>query len=53
MAKISVTMDFNFDGFDELNKDEKLDAIEEVLDSGAESTYSSIKVNSIAFLKED
>lgn len=52
MAKISVIMEFNFDGFDELDEDEKLDAIEEVLDSGAESTCSSIVVKSIKLLSE-
>lgn len=47
MAKITVEMDFDFDGFDELSEDEKLDAIKTVFDYGAESTNSEIKVTSI------
>lgn len=47
MAKIIVEMDFDFDGFDELSEDEKLDAIKTVFDYGAESTNSEIKVTSI------
>lgn len=45
MAKIIVEMDF--DGFDELSADEKLDAIKTVFDYGVESTNSEIKVTSI------
>lgn len=47
MAKIIVEMDFDFDGFDELSEDEKLDAIKTVFDYGAEYTNSEIKVTSI------
>lgn len=52
MAKISVIMNFDCEGFDELDEDGKLDAIEEVFDSGAESTNSYVSIKSIAFLKE-
>lgn len=47
MAKVTVEMDFDFDGFDTLNDEEKSNAIEAVLLSGAESTCSDIKVTSI------
>lgn len=47
MAKVIVEMEFDFDGFDELNDVEKFEAIEEVLESGAESTCSELKVKSI------
>jgi hypothetical protein len=47
MAKIIVEMEFDFDGFDELTDEEKFNAIDTVLESGAESTCSTIKVNSI------
>lgn len=53
MTKISVIMDFDFDGFDELSDKEKTEAIKTVLDSGAESTNSYITVKSVAFLKEN
>jgi hypothetical protein len=51
MAKISVIMEFDFDGFDDLDYNEKIEAIETVLDSGAESTNSFINVQSVGFLK--
>lgn len=47
MAKVIIEMDFDFDGFDTLNDEEKAKAIEVVLLSGAESTCSDIKVTSI------
>ena len=47
MAKVIVEMEFDFDGFDELSDEDKFGAIETVLDSGAESTNSEIKVRSI------
>lgn len=47
MAKVIVEMEFDFDGFDELTDEEKFRAIETVLESGAESTCSSITVNCI------
>ena len=47
MAKIIVEMEFDFDGFDEGSQEEQFNAIETVLESGAESTNSYIKVKSI------
>lgn len=47
MAKVIVEMDFDFDGFDTLDDEDKSNAIEVVLLSGAESTCSDIKVTSI------
>lgn len=47
MAKIIVEMEFDFDGFDELTDEEKFNAIDTVLELGAESTCSSITVKSI------
>ena len=47
MAKVIIEMDFDFDGFDGLDDEQKFMAIEEVLESGAESTCSEINVSSI------
>jgi hypothetical protein len=47
MAKVIVEMEFDFDGFDELTDEQKFNAIDTVLESGAESTRSSITVKSI------
>lgn len=47
MAKVKVEMDFDFDGFESLSDEDKFQAIEEVLSSGAESTNSEIQVHSI------
>jgi hypothetical protein len=47
MAKVILEMEFDFDGFDELTDEEKFSAIETVLESGAESNCSDIKVKSI------
>lgn len=52
MAKIVVEMEFDFDGFDELDEGSKVDAIKEVLSSGAESTCSEIRVESIKLIGE-
>jgi len=51
MARISIIMDFDFDGFEELDEKQKIEAIKTVLDSGAESTCSDIDVESVAFLR--
>jgi hypothetical protein len=53
MAKIIVEMEFDFDGFDELTDEEKFSAIDTVLESGAESTCSTITVNSIEIKNKD
>lgn len=47
MAKVLVEMEFDLDGFDDMNDSEKFYAIEEAINSGAESTFSEIYVNSI------
>jgi len=47
MAKVLIEMEFDFDGFDEMDDTEKFYSIEEVLNIGAESTNSEIKVKSI------
>lgn len=52
MSIVNIVMNFSCDGFEELDEDEKLDAIEEVLESGAESTNSSIRMKSIGLLNE-
>lgn len=53
MAKISLIMEFDFDGFDDISEQEKIKAVETVLESGAESCCSSISVKSVAFLREE
>lgn len=50
MAKVIVEMEFDFDGFEEARQEEQFSAIETVLESGAESTNSHIKVKSIQIL---
>jgi hypothetical protein len=52
MARVNVVMEFDFDGFDDLTLKEKIEAIEVVLDSGAESTCSYITVDSIMVEEE-
>ena len=47
MAKVTVEMDFDFDGFNGLTDAEKFYAIESIIESGAESTNSEISVKSI------
>jgi hypothetical protein len=47
MAKVIVEMEFDCEGFDELTDNEKFNVIDAVLESGAESTCSEIKVKSI------
>ena len=47
MAKIIAEMEFDCEQFDEISDEAKLQAIETVLESGAESTASYIKVMSI------
>lgn len=51
MAKVLVEMELDIDGFDEMEDTEKFYSVEEVLKSGAESTNSEIKVNSIEIKK--
>ena len=53
MAKVIVEMDFDFDGFEEISKEEQFNSIETVLESGAESTNSSITVKSIQVFDSD
>lgn len=45
--KIIVEMDFDFDGFENLEDEEKFSSIEAVLESGAESYCASISIQSI------
>lgn len=52
MARISVIMEFDLDGFDELSDKEKINAVESVLVAGAESCHSCITVKSVAFLEK-
>ena len=47
MAKVIVEMEFDCEQFDEISDEAKFQAIETVLESGAESTASYIKVMSI------
>ena len=47
VAKILVEMEFDFDGFEELTDEEKFSSIEGVLETGADSTYAHLKINSI------
>lgn len=51
MAKVTVEMEFDCEQFDDISEQEQFYAIEAVLESGAESTGSYLKVGSIEITK--
>jgi hypothetical protein len=46
-------MDFDFDGFDNAEDSEKLQAIKEAISNGAESIYADIKIHSIELQRSE
>lgn len=51
MAKVIIEMEFDCEEFEESSEEEQFQAIENVLESGAESTNSFIKIKSIEIKK--
>lgn len=47
MAKVTLEITLDFDGFDSLTDAENLSAIEAIIESGADSTCSEINVKSV------
>jgi hypothetical protein len=51
MAKVVIEMEFDCEEFEDCSEEEQFHAIENALESGAESTNSYIKVKSIEIKK--
>ena len=51
MAKVTIIMEFDCEEFEEISEEEQFEVIETVLESGAESTNSYVKVQSIEIKK--